>query len=333
VTASTQREHAGQRRAPPHHAPGPTGAIPRARALAVTGQRALVAQRAVMAGVTAVYRARYPAEWALESDRAGADRRWTPAGMARRLIGLLRADDALPLRDEASLAEDDAAVRARPPDYLFRIPLDGAQDYSSFLMSHGGAVRDAPAYMLLEWALTGRCLDGAPLDGTAAAEMVDLIALHGRPVADLARSVIARAEEMWEAWWADGAYAPSDMLRLDTAGACGRRRDGFANLPALVGYRADDLRARNGDVDDNDESGNPFLIWPSVDWGDPGDPGPLGWAVENVAALAGYWGEARDIQAATRRAWEALAAPNALLEVVPLLADALGAAPDGDRGR
>jgi len=286
-----------------------------------------------MAGVTAVYRARYPAEWALESGRAGADRRWTPARMARRLIGLLRADDALPLRDEASLAEDDAAARARPPDYLFRIPLDGAQDYSSFLMSHGGAVRDAPAYMLLEWALTGRCLDGAPLDGTAAAEMVDLIALHGRPVADLARSVIARAEEMWEAWWADGAYAPSDMLRLDTAGACGRRRDGFANLPALVGYRADDLRARNGDVDDNDESDNPLLIWSSVDWGDPGDPGPLGWAVENVAALAGYWGEARDIQAATRRAWEALAAPDAWLEVVPLLADALGAAPDGDRGR
>jgi len=115
VTASTQREHAGQRRAPPHHAPGPTGAIPRARALAVTGQRALVAQRAVMAGVTAVYRARYPAEWALESGRAGADRRWPPVGMARRLIGLLRADDALPLRDEASLAADDAAARARAP--------------------------------------------------------------------------------------------------------------------------------------------------------------------------------------------------------------------------
>jgi len=293
----------------------------------------LVAQRAVMAGVTAVYRARYPAEWALESGRADADRRWTPAGMARRLIGLLRADDALPLRDEASLAADDAAAQARPPDYLFRIPLDGAQDYGSFLMSHGGAVRDAPAYMLLEWALTGRGLDGAPPDGTAAAEMVDMIARHGRPVADLARSVIARAEEMWEAWWADGAYAPSDMLRLDTRGACGRRRDGFANLPTLVGYRADDLRAHNGDVDDNDESDNPLLIWPSVDWGDPGDPGPLGWTIENVAALAGYWGEARDIQAATRRAWEALVAPDALLEVVPLLADTLGAALGGDRGR
>jgi len=332
VTAPAHHEHTGQRRAPPHRTPGRTGAIPRARALAVTGRRALVAQRAVMAGVIAVYHARYPAEWALESGRAGAHRPWTPAGMARRLIGLLRADDVLPLRDEASLTADDAAARARPPDYLFRIPLDGAQDYGSFLMSHGGAVRDAPAYILLEWALTGRGLDGAPPDGTAAAEMVDLIARHGRPVAGLARSVIARAEEMWEAWWADGACAPSDMLRLDTAGA-GRRRAGFANLPALVGYRADDLRARNGDVDDNDESDNPFLIWPSVDWGDPGDPDPLGWAIENVATLAGYWGEARDIQAATRRAWEALAAPDALLEVVPLLADALGASPDGDRGR
>lgn len=273
------------------------------------------------AGLAEVYRGFYPGCWAAELARPRGVRGWA-APAARRLIALLREDDVLPLCRDAQLDADDAVDPALP-HYLAAIPLDGEQHYGALLSQAGAAVRDAPSYILLEWLIADRGMTG-PLD---RAEARAWAGQYGGTLADRTYAMIERADALWEEWSEDAADSPADLLLFDLGGHCGRRDDGLRWLPTLVACRQQYQRVCEGEVDDLD---NPFLTWSDGEWAGYEEAGHLVWSLEHVGALAEYWEQARAIQDEVQATWAALAAPEAMERLVPLLAAVFAA--DGSPG-
>ena len=203
---------------------------------------------------------------------------WTASTMARRLIGLLRDDETLPLREDADLAAEELA-NPRCPPYMDAIPIAYPQDYGALLDTHGGAVRDAPAYALLEWILT----EPDPYEQGDDEEIAASIVRGCGEFAERGHVVIACARQSWRHYMEDSGFSPGDALSFDAGGVCARRDDGLAELPALIQHRYDYLCAFNGDSSEDD---NPFTHWDTTEWA---ASGLLTWSTDNVEDLTEKW--------------------------------------------
>ncbi len=244
---------------------------------------------------------------------------WTASTMVRRLIGLLRDDETLPLREDADLAAEELA-NPRCPPYMDAIPIAYPQDYGALLDTHGGAVRDAPAYALLEWILT----EPDPYEQGDDEEIAASIARDCGEFAERGRAVIACARQSWRHCMEDSGFSPGDALSFDAGGVCARRDDGLVELPALIQHRYDYLCAFNGDSSEDD---NPFTHWDTAQWA---ASGLLAWSTDNVEDLAEKWAVVCDAQERTRMAWDALTVPDGLQRLIPLLEEMLGADTEAD---
>jgi len=255
-----------------------------------------------------IFRAHYPREWADGASRAGGGERWAATAMARRLIGLLREDGALPLRDDDALAAEESSDPSWPP-YMCEIPITYPHDYDTLLDAHGAGVRDTPAYALLDWTLTEPEPD-EPLDEE---EMVSALARHAPALAARARAVLDSVRDMWGRYREEDGFSPAHALGFDAGGLCSRRDDGLAELPALIQHRYDYVCAFNGDVDTDD---NPFTHWSPEMWA---ESGLLTWSLANVQELEEKWGIVCDTQERTRLVWATLAGTDGLARLIGLL--------------
>jgi len=122
----------------------------------------------------------------------------------------------------------------------------------------------------------------------------------------------------------DSGFSPGDALSFDAGGVCARRDDGLVELPALIQHRYDYLCAFNGDSSEDD---NPFTHWDTAQWA---TSGLLAWSTDNVEDLAEKWAVVCDAQERTRMAWDALAVPDGLQRLIPLLEEMLGADTEAD---
>jgi len=284
--------------------------------------------------LASTYRDLFPDAWA--RDPASATRGILTVdettALARRLVRRVRRRGYLPLADDEALDSVDREAGARNlPFYVPFIPLTSGQSYPT-LFDAVGRRPYPPALALIEAIAT----DGrwppqgdaeSPAERWAGGQDGETRALYDDvmrraqmgwaplPLAERVR-IVSATDFISGAWLRERlAPRPSEALMRDAAETLARLPDGLAGIPQLVTYLVDP-----GD--------NRFLRDPDAR-DRYADDIAIPWSAYNVRDLAREWRAARRLRRATVRAWAALAHPDAMGRILPILAWVLEACLEG----